>query len=127
MHRDGRSLMSVRNHHTNLPALQGVSGATRVHDAAEPVAHLHLLHVEWEFREARARPPSSRHAAFSIFPEPSRNAFPGKMAGPDRCRNRKIRHCPDQAGSRFRQSPSFPRKRESTSITKASGLPLPRE
>ena len=32
---------------------------------------------------------------------------------PDCCRNRKIRYYPDQTESRFRVSPSFPRKRES--------------
>ena len=32
---------------------------------------------------------------------------------PDCCRNREIRFYPDQAGSRLRESPSFPRKRES--------------
>ena len=46
---------------------------------------------------------------------------------PDCCINRKIRYCPDQSGSRLRESPSFPRKRESTSITKVSGFPLSRE
>ena len=36
-----------------------------------------------------------------------------KQKKPDCCINRKIRYCPDQAGSRLRESPSFPRKRES--------------
>ena len=46
---------------------------------------------------------------------------------PDCCKNRKIRYSSDQAENRFRVSPSFPRKRESTSITKVSGFPLARE
>ena len=32
---------------------------------------------------------------------------------PDCCINRNIRYCPDQAGSRLRENPSFLRKRES--------------
>ena len=53
---------------------------------------------------------------------------------PDCCRNRKIRYYPDQAGSRFRENPSFPvipakagRKRESRDFRDRSGFPLSRE
>ena len=40
--------------------------------------------------------------------------FRGGRYSPDCYRNREIRYYPDQAGSRLRESPSFPRKREST-------------
>ena len=46
---------------------------------------------------------------------------------PGCCVNRKIRYHPDQTRSGFRGSPSFPRKRESISITKVPGFPLSRE
>ena len=40
--------------------------------------------------------------------------FRGGRYSPDCYRNREIRYYPDQAGSRLRESPSFPRTREST-------------
>ena len=39
-------------------------------------------------------------------------------------RESETRHFPGRAGGRLRESSSFPRKRESTSLMKVSGFPL---
>ena len=92
-----------------LPAVPDMNPARSISDRS--------LSVHYPYHGAWSIQPEGVCSWPSPNPDPNASRFaPRRVSRPDCCRNRKIRYCPDHTEGRFRVSPSFPRKRESSEV-----------